>query len=128
MTIDLALNLLGLAISIGGLVAARLTRQTVFAILAAALVATTGVAAGLSFSHELKIARLQSDIMGKLAGNRWTFDRIYAEVHYVPYELVHEAVFRGVERGLLQHQPTECTVSSGGAILSTRVYYAAARP
>jgi len=127
MTMELVLNLLGLAISIGGLIAAGLKREAVFAVIASALMVTTGVATWSAYSHERKIAHVQTHIIEKLSENRWTFDRVYSEVHFVPYEDVHEAVFRAVDHGTLRDEPTECILNDG-SVLATRVYFTEAQP
>lgn len=122
MTIDTVLNILGLAISVGSLVAAGLKRQAVLAIFAVALILTTATGLWLEFRHRTEIDNIENVIKAKLSKNRWTFDRIYSEIHYVPYEVVHEALFRAVDNQRISDTPLECTVNDG-SILSTRVYY-----
>jgi hypothetical protein len=120
--LDTILNVIGLIISIGGLITARVKRQTVFFIVAAALVLTTATALLTEYAHQREIAHIQGIIKNKLSGNRWTFERIYSEVHFVPYPLLREALFLAVDSGKIGDNPTECSVNDG-SILSTRVYY-----
>jgi hypothetical protein len=120
--IDTMLNILGLAISVGGLIAARVKRQTVFLIVAIALVLTTGTALVTEYMHHRQISHVQEMIADKLLGNRWTFERIYQEMHFVPYPLLREALFLAVDSGKIGDSPTECTMNDG-SVLSTRVYY-----
>lgn len=122
MTLDTALNLLGLAISLGGLVAARLTRQVVLAIFACALIGTTGVASWLAYKHERELSRVESELKVRLAHNRWTLDRIHSEMRDPDYTVFREALSRAVENGTVSDQRTECTVNDG-SVLSTRVYF-----
>ena len=121
---DTILNILGLAISVGGLIAARLKRQTVFLIVAIALVMTTGTALVTEYIHRREISHVQEKIADKLLGNRWTFDRIYQELHYVSYTVFREALFLAIDSGKIGDSPTECAMNDG-TVLSTRVYYVA---
>lgn len=119
---DTILNILGLAISIGGMVAARVKKQTVFLIMATALLVTTATGLVIGYVHQREIRHIQKSIMIKLSGNRWTFDRIYSEVQFVPYKALHEALFLAVDSGKLGASPIECSIHDG-SVLSTRVYY-----
>ena len=81
MTLDTILNLLGLALSLGGLLAARLTRQVTLAILACSLIVTTGAASWLALQHQREISRVETELKARLSHNRWTLERIYLEMH-----------------------------------------------
>ena len=127
MTTDTILSPMGLAISAGGLVAAGLRREIVFAIIASGLIATTGTVSWRLYQQEREISRVQTEIITKLSSNAWTLDRIYTEVHFLPYKVVHEALFQAVENGTIHDKEMECTVSDG-SVLSTKVYYVEAQP
>lgn len=116
------LNILGLSISIGGLVAARAKKQTLFLIVAAALVVTTGTGLMIGYVHQQQIRKIQETIKTKLAGHSWTFERIYSEVNFVPYKALQEALFLAVDSGQLGATPIECSIHDG-TVLSTRIYY-----
>lgn len=122
MALDTVLNLLGLIISAGGPLAARLTRQVMLAIFACALFGTTGVASWLACKHEREISRVESQIKAKLAHNRWTLDRIHSEIEDVDYKVLREALSRSIDDGTVAGERTECTVNDGSVLL-TRVYY-----
>lgn len=122
MTLDTSLNLLGLIISLGGLIAARLTRQVALAIFASALIVTTGVASWLAYEHGREVSRVENELKAKLAHNRWTLDRIHAEMREPNYRILREALARAVDNGAVGDQRTECTVSDG-SVLTTRVYF-----
>jgi hypothetical protein len=122
VTIDTVLNLLGLAISLGGLVAARLTRQAILAIFACSLVVTTGVASWLALEHERSVSRVETEFKARLSNNRWTLDQIYREMRDPDPKLLREALARAIEDGTVNDQLTECTVNDG-SVLSTRVYF-----
>jgi uncharacterized membrane protein YfbV (UPF0208 family) len=122
MTIDIALNLLGLSISLGGLVAAGLRRQVLLAVFACALICTTGVTAWLAHKHEREISQLTSEIKTRLSYHKWTFDRIHSELRYPDYKNLQEALRRAIENDMVKDQRTECTVSDG-SVLSTRIYF-----
>ena len=127
MTIDTILSLMSLAISVGGLVAAGLRRETIFAIIAAGLIITTGTVSWRLYQQEREIWRAQNEIITKLASNAWTLDRIYTEVHFLPYKVIHEALFQAVDSGAIHDKEMECTVNDG-SVLSTKVYYVATQP
>jgi len=125
VTIDTVLNLVGLAISLVGLVAARLTRQAVLAIFACCLVVTTGVASWLELKHEHEVSQVETELKARLSRNRWTLDRLYSEMREPDSKLLHEALSRAIEDGTVNDQLTECTVNDG-SVLSTRVYFSTA--
>ena len=122
MTIDTVLNLLGLALSLGGLLAARLTRQVALAILACSLIVTTGAASWLALQHEREVSRVETELRARISHNRWTVERIYSEIHDRDNKVVREALSRAIEDGTVKDQPTECIVNDG-SVLSTRVYF-----
>ena len=122
MTLDTVLNLLGLALSLGGLLAARLTRQVALAIFACFLIVTTGATSWLALQHEREISRVETELRARLSHNRWTVERIYSEMHDPDYKVVREALSRAIEDGTVKDQPTECIVNDG-SVLSTRVYF-----
>jgi len=122
MTLDTVLNLFGLIISLGGLVAARLTRQVALAIFACALIGTTGMASWLAYQHEREISRVESELKAKLSHNRWTLERIHSEMRDPNYRALREALSRAVNNGTVGDQRTECSVSDG-SVLTTRVYF-----
>jgi hypothetical protein len=122
VTIDTVLNLLGLALSLGGLLAARLTRQKIFTIIACALVVTTGVGSWLELKHEREVSRVETEFVARLSNNRWTLERISSEMHEPDPKLLREALSRALEDGTVNDQLTECTVNDG-SVLSTRVYF-----
>jgi len=125
VTIDTVLNLLGLALSLGGLLAARLTRQVILAIFACSLVVTTGVASWLALEHQHEVSRVETELLARLSHNRWTIDRIYSEMREPDSKLLREAISRAIEDGTINDQLTECTVNDG-SVLSTRVYFSTA--
>lgn len=120
--IDTVLNLLGLVISLGGLLVARLTRQAILATFACSLVFTTGVASWLALEHERSVSRVETELRARLSHNRWTLDRIYVEMREPDPKLLREALSRAIEDGTVNDQLTECTVNDG-SVLSTRVYF-----
>jgi hypothetical protein len=122
VTIDTVLNLLGLAISLVGLLAARLTRQVILAIIACSLVVTTGVSSWIKLEHAREVSRVETELVARLSHNRWTVDRIYSEMPEPDYKVLREALSRAIEDGTVKDQATECIVNDG-SVLSTRVYF-----
>lgn len=122
MTLDTVLNLLGLIISIGGLVAARLTKQVVFTVFACALVGTTGLVVLSEYQRYQALLHTESRIKQKLSTNRWTAERIAEELQIEDKKLVRDALLWGADRGTLDDERTEC-ISSKDGVLTTRVYF-----
>jgi hypothetical protein len=122
VTVYTVLNLLGLVLSLGGLLTARLTRQVTLAIIACFLIVTTGAASWLALQHEREVSQVETELVARLSHNRWTLERIYSEMHDPDYKVVREALSRAIEDGSVKDQPTECIVNDG-SVLSTRVYF-----
>lgn len=130
MGIETFLAIASFAISVGGLVSILMVnkhkREVVLILIIAALVATSSVALYRLYRHDRLIKRVESEIVAKLSHHTWTFDQIYEELHYVPFQVVNETLFRAVERGMIGHQVIEFR-NSDGALLQTRGYYVMAR-
>lgn len=126
MSFDATLNVLGLMISIAGIVVARPTRRVLIIALfsAAAVAALVGLVVGYLRSAELD--RVEETIKLKLNGNRWTAERIAAEVRTEDKRVVRDALARAAEAGTIGETGTEC-VSNDGNVLATRVFYVSAK-
>ena len=122
MTLDTVLNVLGLAISLGGVLAARLTKQLLFTIFACSLLVTTGASSWLALQHQREVSRVETQIKARLSHNRWNFDRIRSEMNEPDPKALHEALSRAIEDGTVKYAPTECIVNDG-SVLPTRVYF-----
>jgi hypothetical protein len=122
VTIDIILNLLGLIISFGGLLAARLTKQLTLAIFACSLIVTTGVGTWLTVKHDREVSRVETDLSTRLSHNRWTLERIDSEMGHPDPKVLREALSRAIDHRTVRDQPTECIVNDG-TVLSTRVYF-----
>ncbi|MBW1739037.1 MAG: hypothetical protein JRJ69_16220 [Deltaproteobacteria bacterium] len=131
MTIETFLAIASFAISIGGLIPVFFLRdrqkELSLAVVIALLVATTGVVLYRHYQHEQLINRVENEIIGKLSHNTWTVDQLYQELHYVPFPVVNEALFRGVENGVIGHRVIEFRASDG-SFLHVRGYYAKSSP
>lgn len=122
MTLDTFLSLLGLAISLGGLVAAGFTKQKVLAIFSCALIGTTSVASALAYIHERELSRAESEVKERLVNNQWTLERIRLEMNNPDPKVLAEALSRALRNGTVKDEATEC-ITSRGSVLSTRVYF-----
>jgi len=122
VTIDIALNLLGLLISIVGLFVAKLTKPVVLTVVVCSLIVTTGIASWLALDHQHKISKTETELEARLSHNRWTLEQIYSEMGQPDYKIIREALERAVEDGTIKDQPTECIINDG-SVLSTRVYF-----
>ena len=126
MSIEVFLSIAGFALSLGGLVSILFVedrkKEVALAVVVAALVATSGVALYRLYQHDQLIGRVEEEIVSKLSHNTWTFDQIYEELHYVPFPVVNEALFRAVESGAIGHRLIEFR-GSDGSLLQVRGYY-----
>jgi len=126
MSIETFLSIASFAISLGGLVPVFFLtdrrREVALAVVIAALVATSGAALYRNYQHDHLLGRVQEDIIAKLSHNTWTFDHLYEELHYVPFPVVNEALFRLVERRVVGHKIIEVR-GSDGSMLRVRGYY-----
>jgi len=130
MTIETFLSISSFAISLGGLVPIFFfkdrKREVALAVVIAALIATSGVALYRAYQHDQMIGRVQQEIITKLSNNTWTFDRLYDELHYVPYPVVNEALFRAVDGGIIGHRVIEFRANDG-SMLQVKGYYVESR-
>lgn len=130
MGIETFLVIASFAISVGGLVSILMVKnhrkEVVLIIIIAVLAATSSVALYRLYQHDLLINRVENEIVAKLSHHTWTFDQIYEELHYVPFQVVNETLFRAVEKGTIGHQVIEFR-NSDGSLLQTRGYYVVAR-
>lgn len=117
MTIELVLSIASFALSIGGLVPVLLLKerkkQVILAIILSALIPTSGITFYALYQHESMINRVEKEIASRLAHHTWTFDQIYNELHYAPYPIVSEALFRAVEGGMIGHRVIEFRSEEG---------------
>jgi hypothetical protein len=117
MTIELPLSIASFALSIGGLVPVLLLKerrkQVILAIILAALIPTSGIILYELYQHESMINRVEKEIASRLSHHTWTFDQIYNELHYAPYPIVSEALFRAVEGGMIGHRVIEFRSEEG---------------
>jgi hypothetical protein len=120
--LETVLNMLGLAISVGSVVAAGLTRQIILVIFACALVVTTGVAAWVAYEHDVELARVETELLNRLSHHRWTFERIRAETREADHRLLLAALSRAEDRNRVASRASEC-IHSDGLVLSTRLYF-----
>ncbi len=125
MTIETFLSIASFALSLGALLSVLLfkdrRREVAVIVVIAALVATSGIAFFRHHQEEQLIKRVQAEIMSTLSNDALTFDQLYQELHFRPFSIVNEALFRAVEEGTIGH----CVVEflREGAMLDVRLYY-----
>jgi hypothetical protein len=114
MSIETFLSTASFAISLGGLVPVFFfkdrRREVALAVIIAALVAMSGAPLFRAYQHD------------QLSHNTWTFDQLYEELHYVPFPVVNEALFRLVEKRMVGHRIIEFR-GNDGSMLRVRGYY-----
>lgn len=116
MTLDTFLNLLGLAISLGGLVAAGINRQLALAIFASALITTTGVALFLTYDHERELSRVDAELKSRLGPNQWTLERIRLEMNNPDPKVLAEVLSRATNNGSVKDKPAQCVTNQGDVL------------
>ena len=122
MALDTVFTILGLAISVGGLIAAGFKKQVVFAIFACALIVTTGTASLLAYMHDRELSQTETEIKKRLDTNQWTLERIRLEMNNPDPKVLVEALSRALRNGTVKDQATQC-ITNNGSVLSTRVYF-----
>lgn len=125
MRFESFLTIVSFAISVGGLVPVLILKdrrkEVVLAVVIAALVATSGIALYRLHQHDELISRVQAEILATLSHNTLTFDQLYQELHYRPFPVVNEALFRAVEKGVIGHRVIE--FQRDASMLAVRGYY-----
>jgi hypothetical protein len=123
--IEMFLSIASFAISVGGLVSIfavkHRRKEVVFAIVVAALVATTGVALYQDYRQGQLITQVQSEILEKLSHETLTFDQLYQELLYRPLPVVNEALSRAIEKGEIGHRVID--FQKDGKTLAVRCYF-----
>lgn len=120
MTMELSLSIASFALSVGGLVAvlrpkAEESRRKliILAVIIALLIPTTGITVYRLYHHQTLINNAKNKITEKLKNHVWTFDQLYNELHYIPYPIVSEALFRAVQEGAIGHKILEFRSDEG---------------
>lgn len=129
MSIETFLSIASFAIAVGGLVPVfffkNRRKEVALTVVVAALFVTSGVALYRLYQHEQLIGRVQAEILGTLSHDTLTFDQLYQELHYRPFPLVNEALFRAVENGVVGHRVIE--FQREGMMLAVKGYYVESR-
>jgi hypothetical protein len=118
------LSIASFAISAGGLyslIKGKIKKDIVFAIIAAVLVTTSFAAIIELWMRYRQINIVQSEIISELSNQSLTFDQIYQELLFRPFNEVNEALFRGVEEKKIGHRILE--FNNEGEMVSVRVYF-----
>lgn len=125
MSIEMFLSVANFAIAVGGLVPVfffkRRRKEVALTVVVAALLVTSGLAFHRLHQHEQLIGRVQVEILTTLSHDTLTFDQLYQELHYRPFPLVNEALFRAVEKRVVGHRVIE--FQREGVMLVVRGYY-----
>lgn len=121
---DSYLNIISLAVSIGGLVAAirkAPRRDVVMAILLSVLVVLS-IAKSFDYVHHLQaVLTAEKNIEALLSDQARTVDQLHDELHYVPLSTLTEGLYRAVDAGRVIQRVIELK-SIDGSALRVRVY------
>ena len=115
VTLDTVLKVVGLSLSLGGLLTARINRQKALAMFAACLFVTTGVGLALTIEHKREVSRVEAEMKLRLAANRWTYEDIrtaMGDVNPNP-NLLREALEDAKEDGSIKENPDQCQTIDG---------------
>ncbi len=126
MTIETLLAIASFAISVGGFISSVFIfkdhwKRVALIVTIILLVATTGAALYQHYQHNRQISKVEKEIIEKLSYNRWTFDQLYHELHFKSFPLVSEALFRGIEKGIIGDNVIEVRINYD--FQQVRVYY-----
>lgn len=122
MSYDAVLNLLGFIISLAGLIIAKPNRRVLTLSLFGAVAATALVALFVDIQRSAELDRVEERIKQKLKNNRWTAERITAEIRTEDKKIIRDALNRAADAGSIGDGSTEC-ISNDGTVLTTRVFY-----
>ncbi|MDD5719566.1 MAG: hypothetical protein PHQ53_07760 [Candidatus Krumholzibacteria bacterium] len=129
MSINTFLAIASFALSIGGLLSSLFfkerKKEIAVVVVVTALVVTTGIALLRNHQEQQLIVRVQEEALAVLSSDALTFDEIYQRLHFRPFSVVNEAMFRSVERGTVGHRLVE--FHQGGKITTVRLYFAESR-
>jgi len=127
MAIETFLAIASFAISVSGLILAllfenRRKKVALVVVVIALLFATTGATVYQHYQHNQLISRVEKEIIAKLNGNTWTFERLYQELLCPSFPVVNEALFHAVEKGVIRDRIIEVRVTDV-SMQPVRVYY-----
>jgi len=125
MTPETFLAIASFALSLGGILPVFFLREqrkaVVLAMVIAALIGTTGATLIRLYKHEQLISRIQQEVINELGRETLTFDQLYIDLHYVPFPVLNEALFRAVEEKRVAHRIIE--FQKDATIVPVRGYY-----
>lgn len=126
MTLQTFLAIASFAMAVGGLfalflptpTATRGKKETVLAVVLAALLATTGMALYEHSQHAALLDQVEKEILEELTTRGpLTFDQLYQAVHYRAFPDVTDALFRAVEQKRIGHDMIELQVNGKPVIV-----------
>ena len=125
--LEIFLNITSFSISVGGLVAVFVVtgdkkKEIVFGVIVAALIAIGGTTLYSSYQHQHYVDCVQAEVIKILSPEAITFDDLYQKIYPpVPHELLREALYDGIEKGVIGYRPM--CFQSNGKIMSVKVFY-----
>ncbi len=120
------LSIASFSISVGGLVAVFVVKESkkeiVFFVVVAALTVTSGIALYSYYRHEKSVDRVQEIIVESLSSKGLTFDDLYQDIFPpVSHELLREALYAGIEEKSIGYRSMR--LHHNGKIMSVKVFY-----
>lgn len=130
MNIDALLTAISFGLSLGGFVSLLFWRNegrkaVILTVTIAALVVSTGIAFYSRQKAERLVTTIQGEISEQLVSGPLTFDEIYIKLHFRPFPVVTEAIFRSVEQGTIKQRQIE--LFKDGAAVPAKTYYLATK-
>jgi hypothetical protein len=127
MGFDDWISALTLAIAVGGLVPIFIIkedrrRELTIVVMVSLLFALTAIRAVRNYEHVSAVREIQNDIVGTLAGNRWTSDQLYKQLHFPQRDVFFEALTATVDQGRVQQAVVPVRIDDGPPV-DVRLYW-----
>lgn len=128
MNLDALLSIGAFAVAVGGLVPVfvgtdNLRKKVAASIVIVLLIGLTGVTLIRSLERESEIARMQANIINKLSQHEWTFEQLFAELHYPEPAVFSEALLRAVAEGKVEDRLDQIQTNNESAPMAVRFYH-----
>jgi hypothetical protein len=127
MTIETFLTIASFAISVGGFIVIYLyeyprKKWIAIGVVIALLSSTTGYTLYQSYQHNRLIDQVEKEIIITMSHKNLTFDQLYAELPFVPFQVLNEALFGAIERGVIGQSVSVVRINDG-PMQQVRVYF-----
>lgn len=128
MNFDTLVSIGAFAASVGGLVPVFVVKenqrkQAAVTMVIAILLCLTSILAIRSVERDRAVGRMQANIINKLSHHEWTFEQLFAELHYPERALLSEALFRAVAEGSVEDRLDQIQTKNEELPMAIRFYH-----